>query len=197
MSHSFGRSPSICFIFDSNWILVLLFHEEAKNLSHSSRLYLNYVIVCWRLVFPFFNFNLNSVPSPILLKHRLTFTHHNFIRYLARKYFKDSNFHIDYSHYEDLLKIEPIHQRRSLKDVSFVIKSFNGDTDSSSYLHLFNLHAPQRTFREHTTFRPSTCNSVSNRLMRSFNEHVNDYDILSSKYSKWRTKELIMKKKTN
>mgnify|MGYP006344281459 FL=1 len=127
--------------------------------------------------------------------NRVEQVQHNFIRYLARKYFKDSNFHIDYSHYEDLLKIEPIHQRRSLKDVSFVIKSFNGDTDSSSYLHLFNLHAPQRTFREHTTFRPSTCNSVSNRLMRSFNEHVNDYDILSSKYSKWRTKELIMKKK--
>lgn len=119
---------------------------------------------------------------------------HNFIRYLARKYFNDRNFQIDYSYYENVFKIEPVHQRRAFKDVSLVIKSFNGDTDSSSYLHLFNLHAPLRKFREHSTFRPTASKSASNRLMRSFNEYVNDFDILSSKYSKWRTKQLITDK---
>lgn len=116
---------------------------------------------------------------------------HNFIRYLARKYFGETTYHIDYKHYEKLLKIEPVHQRRLIKDVSFVMKSFNGETDSSSYIHLFNLHAPHRSLRDHTTFRPSSCKSVTNRLMKSFNDNINDYDSLSNKYSKWRTKQLI------
>lgn len=116
---------------------------------------------------------------------------HNFIRYLARKYYKDTDYHIDYGHYEGLFKIEPVQQRRLLKDLSCVIKSFNGETDSSSYLHLFNLHVPHRHLRERSTFRPSTTNSITNRLMKSFNKYLNDYDTLSSKYSKWRTKQLI------
>lgn len=118
---------------------------------------------------------------------------HNFLRYLARKYFNDSDHHIDYSHYESLFHIEPVHQRRMIKDVSFVIKSFNGETDGSSYIHLFNLHAPLRKLRDHTTFRPSTSKTVSNRLMKNFNENINNYDYLSTKYSKWRTKQLISK----
>lgn len=116
---------------------------------------------------------------------------HNFIRYLARKYYKDTDYHIDYGHYEGLFKIEPVQQRRLLKDLSCVIKSFNGETDSSSYLYLFNLHVPHRHLRERSTFRPSTTNSITNRLMKSFNKYLNDYDTLSSKYSKWRTKQLI------
>lgn len=116
---------------------------------------------------------------------------HNFIRYLARKYFKDVNHHIDYKHYENFLKIEPLEQRRVIKDVTFVIKSFNGDIDSSSFIHLFNLYAPNRNLRDHTTFRPSASNSISNRLMKNFNSYINDYDELSSKFSKWRTKHII------
>jgi len=116
---------------------------------------------------------------------------HNFIRYLARKYFNDTRYHIDYGHYEDLFKIEPIQKRRLLKDLSCVIKSFNGETDSSSYLHLFNLYAPHRHLRERTTFRPSTSKTVTNRLMKNFNENINDNDLLLNKYSKWRTKRLI------
>ena len=116
---------------------------------------------------------------------------HRFIRYLARKYYNDHCHHIDYEKYEKITKIDPLHQRRLIKDVNFTIKSFTGDIDSSSYLHLFNLHAPHRNLRERTTFRPSSSNTVTNRLMRGFNEHINDYDVLTSKFAKWRTIHLF------
>lgn len=117
---------------------------------------------------------------------------HRFIRYLARKYYNDLQNHVDYKHYEIICKIEPLNQRRAIKDVNFTIKSFSGDIDSSSYIHLFNLHAPHRNLRERTTFRPSPSNKVTNRLMRNYNDYINDFDFLTSKFSKWRTKQLII-----
>lgn len=141
-----------------------------KSLSRSI---LEYGTVIWS---PFHDTRVRQVES----------VQHVFLRSIARRYFRDFNHAIDYEFYEQELKLQPLQLRRIINDVKFVVKSFNGDVESQTFLHNFNFHIrlPRET-RQKKIFSPNpgisdiSSNSVFNRLMSSFNKYVDDYDVLT------------------
>lgn len=123
-------------------------------------------------------------PTNISQTNQLERVQHKFIRIIAKRYFNDSSNLTDYQWYEERLNLPSLKLRRIILDVNFSIKSFNNQIDRSTYIDLFNFRVPSRTTRQCQVFslnasRISGRVSVMNRLMQSFNEHVNDIDALS------------------
>lgn len=56
-----------------------------------------------------------------------------------------------------------------MSDACFIVKSFTGKIDSSSFINLFSFFEPARTTRLMKVFNPLGCSSVCNRLMTIFN----------------------------
>jgi hypothetical protein len=103
---------------------------------------------------------------------------HKFLIYMARRFYKEKGYQIDYEHYEKLLRLDGLELRRVVSDICFVKKSFSGKVDSSSFVHLFRFHIPPRGTRFKQLFSPVGLYSVFDRLMRSFNKFCNDSDEL-------------------
>lgn len=150
--------------FKSPQTVVALF----KSLSRSS---LEYASPIWN-------------PTNVTQTKQIETVQHKFIRILAKRYFNDTNNQIDYRSYEEQLNLPSLQLRRIILDVNFVVKSFNNQIDSSTYIDLFNFRVPSRTTRQSTVFKLNASRisgkvSVINRLMQGFNDQINDIDVLS------------------
>jgi hypothetical protein len=117
-------------------------------------------------------------PSSKTRIKQLETVQHRFIRAIARRFFGDSSFNLDYSLYEQKLNLYPLELRRIIADVSFVVKSFSGRIDNATYLHHFRFRVPRLTSRSHQVFKLDLSTSVFSRLMGYFNTFCNDVDSL-------------------
>lgn len=122
---------------------------------------------------------------------------HRFLRYVAKKFFNDSNEHIDYEYYEATLKLQKLELRRIIIDITHIIKSFNGGVDCSTFLHEFKLQVPRRSSRAHNVFQIPNHNSVISRLMNNFNKYLNDADALCMKTGVKQLRDTITQKFTS
>jgi hypothetical protein len=93
---------------------------------------------------------------------------------------------VDEFNYDDCCKalgLEPLIARRKIADINLVVKSFNGKVDSGSFIDLFNFSIPTRNTRKMSIFKPNFSNtdigkfSPMNRLMNTFNEHGENWDL--------------------
>ena len=110
---------------------------------------------------------------------------HIFLRYMARRFHHETGYSIDFDKYHRLYKIDTLDFSRHNFDLKYTMKAFSGQTESSTFLHSFNLHVPSRQLRTLTVFevKPSRTevgrHSILNRLMRSFNTFIGDVDCLT------------------
>lgn len=128
-------------------------------------------------------------PSTITHIHKLESVQHKFLIYAARKFYGDFSLPLDYTKYEEKLKLRPLKHRRTICDIKFLAKSFSGGIDSSTYISLFQLHVPAPGFsgvrpkRQFHVFATTSNDTTLNRMMKSFNLHCNDYDALGGNKS--------------
>jgi Reverse transcriptase (RNA-dependent DNA polymerase)/Endonuclease-reverse transcriptase len=113
---------------------------------------------------------------------------HNFIKYVASKFWHDNNQNIDYKKYEKLWNLEPLEYRRVKIDLKTVINSFCGKMDSQTFINHFNFNVPSRNIRQKFTFKLDKCKtdmgrfSIINRIMDNFNYYINDSDYLHENF---------------
>lgn len=104
---------------------------------------------------------------------------HKFLIFVARKFFNDRSTPLNYSHYEERLKLKSLENRRIIADIKFIINAFKGTIDSSTFLHLFTLHVPSRVTKTKSVFSHNRRDSCFNRMMTNFNLFVNNFDSLT------------------
>lgn len=123
-------------------------------------------------------------PSTSTKIKQLETVQHKFLRFIAKKFFGDTNERIDYKFYERKLKLQSLELRRTLLDINFTIKSFNGKVDSYTFLNNFCLSVPRQCSRYRQVFNVSSSPTVISRLSNNFNKYLNDVDALSGKSCK-------------
>jgi hypothetical protein len=133
-------------------------------------------------------------PSTKTRIKQLETVQHRFLRSMARRFFNDGGFDLDYSQYERKLNLHPLELRRIISDVNLVVKSFSGRIDSSTFLHHFYFKVPRLVSRFHQVFNPCRTATTFARLMTNFNTYSNDCDILSRTFCVKCTKAMIESK---
>jgi hypothetical protein len=82
----------------------------------------------------------------------------------------------------EIFRINSLQERRVFSDLKLVIKTFSNEIDTESYIDNFNIHVPQRSFRNTTTFSLSSSKtnlgkfSIFNRICDNFNKFMPDFD---------------------
>ena len=114
-------------------------------------------------------------PHTSTQKLKIERVQHKFLKFVNMKCFHghaDDN--INYAEIEKRLRLDTLEMRRSIADVKFTTKSFNGLVDAQTFLH----HLPRAettTTRSENVFRlkqsRTDCGkfSIANRLMTTFN----------------------------
>ena len=116
---------------------------------------------------------------------------HKFLQYLARRFtdhMDGSNF--DNDDLQQTFNLESLKLRRIFADAKLVLKSFNGQIDSQSFIHQFHFHVPKHNTRASKIFQPhssrtdvgkfSISNLYDDRMMNSFSSYCDDVDLLIS-----------------
>jgi len=137
-------------------------------------------------------------PTGVTQIKQLETIQHKFLLFVAKKFFGDYG-SINYSHYENVLKIQTLELRRCIADVKLVVKSFNGEVDSSTFLHHFGLRVPRLSARSQTqsVFNVPLLPTVISRLMKNFNQYCNDLDKLAQSSKSSSLVSIIVEKFSN
>lgn len=166
---------SICRRSKRSLGFVLRNSKDFKNTKTAVTLYSSFVKSLLEYASPIW-----SPTSKVRIK-QVESVQHKFLRFMARKHFGDMSDHIDYKLYERKLKLQSLEMRRAITDIKTTIKSFNGQTDSMTYLHHFNFSVPRLRSRHRKVFQTSPNATIFSRIMDNYNNFCNNFDFLNQK----------------
>ena len=127
--------------------------------------------------------------SPNLVKHRMLLerVQHKFLRFAAFKTGCPMSYsNHDYTQIMDRLKIDSLHKRRLVADLTFLFKILNGHICCPEILSKLCLNAPERTLRSFPLFKPALLTtSVGhadpiNRISNLANKHSSELNFFNN-----------------
>jgi hypothetical protein len=122
---------------------------------------------------------------------------HRFLRFLSAKFHgRKSDENCDYAETQRKLNLDSLEKRRTLADIKFITKAFNGIIDGRTFIHNMDLATSSRTrntevFKIHKSRTDTGKFSVCNRLKSKFNTFCGDRTHLNKQPSNQKIRAMI------